>query len=107
MPESATTFLSHAKMLFRRAFEDFELLRDMRIGAAMAVVLILLQVHWELIGIQDWQAHKQRWILSVVLPFFGAVFIDAFVRLSKAPFEAYRDQEKDSRHGTETWLIAI
>jgi hypothetical protein len=88
-----TTFLGHTRLVFQRAFEDFDFARDMVIGGLIAVGTLALQVWWKLIPFADWREHRWQWIGSVVIPFALVLGIDCIRRLVTGPWRLHERQE--------------
>jgi hypothetical protein len=75
-------------------FKDFKVGRDMLIGAIISAATVLLQYWFGLISVSDWQGHKWRWILSVVLPFGAYLCLHILTKAVRAPYEVHRDREQ-------------
>jgi hypothetical protein len=88
-----TTFLQYTGMALRRAFREFEIGRDMGIGASIAVLNLGLQVWWRLIPLKDWEEHKWQWVISAVGPFIVVLGGHSLWRLISAPWRVHQDQE--------------
>jgi len=91
------TLPGHIHLLLLRAFKDFKVVRDMAIGAIIAVITLALQVWWELIPLVDWQKHRSQWIASFVIPFFVILGGHVLWRLFSAPWRVHQDQESAFR----------
>lgn len=90
-----TTFFEYVGMALRRAFREFEIGRDMGIGASIAVLTLGLQVWWRLIPLKDWEEHKWQWVISVAGPFVIVLGGHALWRLISAPWRIHQDQERE------------
>lgn len=88
-----TTFSEHARMIARRAFRDFDPVRDMLRGIVAVLGTIALQALWRLISAPDWKAHKWLWIASVVVPIMLVFVCDIASRLIRAPWQLYQERE--------------
>ncbi len=85
--ENSNSFWS---LVLRRVIKNFKLVRDLSVGAVLSLATLLLQYHYGLITFQDWQAHRQQWILSILVPPLALSLLDCLWRLLKAPSEVYR-----------------
>jgi hypothetical protein len=65
----------------------------MVLGAAAAVVAILLQAHWGLIAAADWRGHWCRWLLSVAIPYAAIVVPHLIWRFAEAPWRIHQELE--------------
>jgi hypothetical protein len=92
-----TTFLGHARLTLRSAFDDFKFGRDMVIGGSLAAATLALQVWWKLIPLADWREHSWQWIGSVVIPFVLVFGIDCMRRLVTGPWRLHQKQEEQIR----------
>jgi hypothetical protein len=87
-----TTFWQHFQAARRRAFQNFQWTRDILLGLVLGVSSILLQAHWGLIVVKDWQEHWGRWILSIVIPYGSArrFSFDSGSSWTVPPFQTWR-----------------
>jgi len=90
-PISRTPFW---RLIVKNAIKDFKLWRDLGIGSVLSLATLLLQSYFGLITLQDWQAHKKQWILSILIPPMALLLLDALWRLVRAPSRVYELQRE-------------
>jgi hypothetical protein len=106
-PESAsTTFFGHFRLVIRKAFEEFDVGKDMLVGTFIALFTLAMVVYYRLIDPKDWSEHKWLWILCTVAPYLVVLGGHAALRFVKAPSLLYREQERKAAESDRLRLQA-
>jgi hypothetical protein len=93
--EPSISFWEHALLVLDKTFKNFPVLRDAVTGATLSVATVVIQAVWGLVG--DWQTHKWRWVLSILIPFGAYLLVDVIYRSALASWRVYVDLENRNK----------